>query len=123
MKKILIVLVMLLVSGSLMFSSKPTKADGTYEAIIDNNGATVKYRNSNEAIMKASSYNYPTQNLRACWVSLFVGSMPRYTNEETWKRNYNQVLDNMETYGLNCIIFHVRTHNNALYKSKLISVC
>lgn len=119
MKKILIVLVMLLVSGSLMFSSKPTKADGTYEAVIDNNGATVKYRNSNEAIMKASSYNYPTQNLRACWVSLFVGSMPRYTNEETWKRNYNQVLDNMETYGLNCIIFHVRTHNNALYKSKL----
>ena len=25
----------------------------------------------------------------------------------------------METYGLNCIIFHVRTHNNALYKSEL----
>ena len=25
----------------------------------------------------------------------------------------------MEEYGLNCIIFHVRTHNNALYKSEL----
>ena len=94
-------------------------ASEEYTAIVDNNGNKVTYRNTNEAIMRLSEYNYPTQNLRAAWVSHFISSMPKYTTEAKFKQDYKNVLDNMESYGLNCIIFHVRTHNNALYKSEL----
>ncbi len=88
-------------------------------AIKDDSGNTVTYRNTNDPIMRLKEYNYPTQNLRACWVSNFIGSLPSYSTEEKWKKDYTYVLDKMESYGLNCIIFHVRTHNNALYKSEL----
>ncbi len=88
-------------------------------AIKDDSGNTVTYRNTSEPIMRLKEYNYPTQNLRACWVSNFIGSLPSYSNAEKWKTDYTYVLDVMESYGLNCIIFHVRTHNNALYKSEL----
>lgn len=88
-------------------------------AIKDDNGNTVTYRNTSDPIMRLKEYNYPTQNLRACWVSNFIGSLPSYSTEEKWKTDYTYVLDKMESYGLNCIIFHVRTHNNALYKSEL----
>ena len=88
-------------------------------AIKDDNGNTVTYRNTSDSIMRLKEYNYPTQNLRACWVSNFIGSLPSYSTEEKWKKDYTYVLDKMESYGLNCIIFHVRTHNNALYKSEL----
>jgi uncharacterized lipoprotein YddW (UPF0748 family) len=94
-------------------------ASNEYTAIVDNNGNKVTYRNTNEAIMRLSEYNYPTQNLRAAWVSHFISSMPKYTTEAKFKQDYKNVLDNMESYGLNCVIFHVRTHNNALYKSEL----
>lgn len=94
-------------------------ASEEYTAIVDNDGNKVTYRNTNEAIMRLSEYNYPTQNLRAAWVSHFISSMPKYTTEAKFKQDYKNVLDNMESYGLNCIIFHVRTHNNALYKSEL----
>lgn len=88
-------------------------------AIKDDSGNTVTYRDTSDPIMRLKEYNYPTQNLRACWVSNFIGSLPSYSTEEKWKKDYTYVLDKMESYGLNCIIFHVRTHNNALYKSEL----
>ncbi len=96
-----------------------TDAASLYTEIVDDSGNVVKYRNSSEAIMRLTEYNYPNQELRACWVSNFISSLPSYTDEASWKTNFNKVLDRMEEYGLNCIIFHVRTHNNALYNSKL----
>ena len=93
-------------------------ATGEYTTITLDDGSTLKYRNSDEEVLRLSEYNYPTQELRAAWVSLFVGSMPSYTSEDKWKRDYNYVLDVMQEHGLNCIIFHVRTHNNAFYPSK-----
>ena len=94
-------------------------ATGELVEVTDDNGNVVYHRNSDEPVMRLKEYNYPTQNLRACWVSNFIGSLPSYSTEEKWKEDYTYVLDKMEEYGLNCIIFHVRTHNNALYKSEL----
>ena len=42
--------------------------------IKDNSGNVVTYRNSSEPIMRLSEYNYPTQSLRAAWVSNFISS-------------------------------------------------
>ena len=121
--KIFLCFVITLCSICMLVNSSSNKellgASSDYTAIVDNNGNKVTYRNTNEAIMRLSEYNYPTQNLRAAWVSHFISSMPKYTTEAKFKQDYKNVLDNMESYGLNCVIFHVRTHNNALYKSEL----
>ena len=67
----------------------------------------------------AATYQQQVQEYRAVWVSNFVGNMPRYTTEEQYKADFNAILDNMESWNMNAIVFHIRTHNNALYKSSL----
>ena len=69
--------------------------------------------------VEASSYQEKVQEYRAVWVSHFVGDIARYTSESQYKDNFNAILDNMEEWGFNAMVFHVRTHNNALYKSEL----
>ncbi len=69
--------------------------------------------------VEAATYQQKTQEYRAVWVSPFVGDIPRYTTEEKYKADFNQILDNMEKWGFNAMVFHVRTHNNALYKSSM----
>ena len=115
----LIICTVFIVTNSKVNKNVPVDAASNLVEVKDDNGNVVYHRNSSEPVMRLKEYNYPTQNLRACWVSNFVGSLPSYSNEEKWKADYTYVLDKMETYGLNCIIFHVRTHNNALYKSEL----
>ena len=66
-----------------------------------------------------STYRGRVQELRAVWVSHFAGDVHAYNDEESYKAEINGILDNMEQMGFNAMIFHVRTHNNALYKSEL----
>lgn len=67
----------------------------------------------------ASTYSYPTQQFRAAWVSHFAGDVASYQNETQYKNMMTTVLDNMQSWGMNAIIYHVRTHNNAMYDSDL----
>ena len=85
----------------------------------DHNGKEMTYRNSNEKIYQLAEYNYPTSQLRAVWVSAFVSDVPSYKSESQFKSALNDVLDNMEKMGLNAMVYHLRTHNNAMYKSEL----
>ena len=122
--KLFVCLTLVICASFVVANSKVNKnvsvdAASNLVEVTDDNGNVVYHRNSSEPVMRLKEYNYPTQNLRACWVSNFIGSLPSYSNAEKWKADYTYVLDKMEEYGLNCIIFHVRTHNNALYKSEL----
>ena len=85
----------------------------------DHNGNNMTYRNSSEKVYQLEEYNYPTSQLRAVWVSAFVSDVPRYQSETQFKTALNAVLDNMESMGMNAIVYHLRTHNNAMYKSEL----
>ena len=67
----------------------------------------------------ATTYEGKTQELRAVWVSHFAGDVHAYQDEASYKEEILGILNNMEVMGFNTIIFHVRTHNNALYKSEL----
>ena len=62
------------------------------------------------------------RELKAVWMSTFVGEAPYY-NENQFKNSMNDSLDMFQYYGINAVIFHVRTHNNAFYKSELNPVC
>ena len=82
-------------------------------------GITILCMNVAPKKVEAASYQEKVQEYRAVWVSHFVGDIPRYTSEEKYKADFNKILDNMEAWGFNAMVFHVRTHNNALYKSEL----
>src|SRR5690554_1478879 len=56
---------------------------------------------------------------RATWITHVVGSMPAYSSEAGFKNDVNAILNNMEANNLNVAIVHLRTHNNALYKSEI----
>ncbi len=58
------------------------------------------------------------RELKAVWVSSVVSDV-MLNGESTFKNSMNNVLDIMEYYGMNALIFHVRTHNNALYPSSI----
>ena len=87
--------------------------------VTNDDGSVVYYNKSKEPVMRATDYNFPLQSLRATWVSQFVGSIPLYSTEAAWKSDVKKMLDRVEEYGLNCIVYHVRTHNNACYKTDL----
>ena len=94
------------------------KAEGL-EVLKTHTGSDLTYRGSNEKVYKLSEYNYPTNQLRAVWVTVFASDISGYTSEAQFKQMMNNVLDDMDKMGMNAIVFHVRTHNNALYKSSL----
>lgn len=82
-------------------------------------GITILCMNVAPRKIEAATYQEKVQEYRAVWVSHFVGDIPAYTSEEKYKADFNKILDNMEAWGFNAMVFHVRTHNNALYKSEL----
>ena len=82
-------------------------------------GGYVTYRNSSTVVEIPDKYELNGTEFRGAWVSLFVSDMKSYTNEADWKKEVADVINVFKYYNLNAMIFHVRTHNNALYKSKL----
>ena len=61
------------------------------------------------------------QEFRGVWVSPWGGdqSLIEFNSQEDFKDKMTYILDTLKMYNMNTIIFHVRTHNDALYKSEL----
>ena len=60
--------------------------------------------------------------MRACWVSSFINSYKPSSNKSEMMRELLFVLDTMDSFNMNCVIFHIRTHNNAFYKTNLAPI-
>ena len=120
MKKfILMLLTLVFVCALFGVQENKTYAEDGLEVIKTHTGSDLTYRGTNEKVYRLSEYNYPTNQLRAAWVTVFAGDISGYTSETQFKEMMNNVLDDMDRMGMNAIVFHVRTHNNALYKSEL----
>ena len=85
-------------------------------------GKNITYRNSVIPVELPERYIEKEEELRACWVSSFTNSFEPSTNEEEMKKELTSVLDFMESYNMNCMIFHIRTHNNAFCKTELAPI-
>ena len=83
------------------------------------NGSAIKYRNTNTTVQIPSEYVQPEVQLRAAWVTSHAGNFTPSPDKATMKANLLEVLEIFEAYKLNCIIFHIRTLNNAFYKTDL----
>lgn len=85
-------------------------------------GNNVYYRNTSTAVQIPSEYVQPTEQLRATWVSSYASTFTPSPVEATMKANLTEVLDLLESYNMNCMIFHIRTLNNAYYQTKLAPI-
>ena len=114
-KKILFFVLLLLMIFNVGVASKAY----TLVDLGSTKGGSVTYRGSSTVVQIPDQYEAEKTDFRAAWVSLFVADMSSYSNESNWKKEVKSVIDVFKYYNLNTMIFHVRTHNNALYKSKL----
>jgi len=81
---------------------------------VDNSG-NVRYRGTTFDIQIPTEYLQKDREFRAAWVSYLIGSLPAYNNQTAFANSVNTILNVLEYYNINAIIFHVRTHHNISY--------
>ena len=74
------------------------------------------------AVEIPDEYVAKDEELRAAWVSSITNSFTPSSNQEVMKKSLTEVLDLLEYYNMYCMIFHIRTHNNAFYPTKLAPI-
>ena len=82
-------------------------------------GGYINYRNTSIQMEMPAEYIEPESNFRAVWVSNVVNDIGIYASESQYKSEMMRVFDTMEYYNMNAMIFHIRTHHDAMYKSNL----
>ncbi len=85
-------------------------------ALLIGAGVILFTRSEFNETVDVSASTSSDRELKAVWVTP-VASDVSLNGESTFKNSMNNVLDIMEYYGMNALIFHVRTHNNAFYSS------
>lgn len=111
-----IVLMIITVTGS-----STTAAEETL--FLTGSSTPVYYRNSTKPVTISATYNYRTQEFRALWVATVLNiDMPRQagadsTAIQTYKNEFLVILNQMESLGMNVLIFQVRPQNDAFYSS------
>ncbi len=85
-------------------------------------GTNVTYRNSSTAVEIPTDYVQPAAQLRAAWLSSYASTFKPSPDEATMKANLTAELDMLEKYNMNCMIFHIRTTNNAFYQTDLAPI-
>ena len=106
---------------SITITAKWRSDDIQFEDLVYN-GTTVKYRGSSTAVVIPTDYIQPAEQLRATWVSSYASTFSPSPIEANMKANLTEVLDLLESYNMNCMIFHIRTTNNAFYKTDLAPI-
>ena len=89
---------------------------------LTKDGKIITYRNSFVAVEIPDTYIAKEEELRAAWVSSITNSFTPSSNQDLMKKALIEVLDLLEYYNMNCMIFHIRTHNNAFYQTKLAPI-
>ena len=116
---LILLLTFMLVLPFVKINKEVVNANSNLQVMKNSSGVDMTYRNSSEKVYGLAEYDYPTAEYRAVWVSTFVSDIPSYTTEEKFKSDATKMLDNLVSMGMNAMVFHVRTHNNALYNSDL----
>ena len=79
----------------------------------------VTYRGTSTAVMIPTEYTQQTSDFRAVWVSPLVSDVGSYLNDDSFKNELTSVLNTIESYHMNAIVFHIRIMHDALYDSSL----
>lgn len=114
------IMMALLLISAIFISFAPRAYAVDYVPIPKSGGGNITYRGSGGVEVKMpSEYIAKDAEFRAVWVTNVTGDIPSFVTETQYKSAMTNVFDTMEYYNMNAIIFHVRTHHDALYNSKL----
>ena len=114
MKKFIFLLLLVLAFICSSFSVNASTHD-----LVLSNGKTVYYKNTDIAVQIPDTYEMQDQYFRGAWVTPLAGSIPSFSTEAKYKAEIQEMLDILEYYNCNAVIFHVRIMNDALYPSEL----
>lgn len=78
----------------------------------------VTYIGTNIQVTIPDTYTLPETSFRAVWVSAYTGDISGFSTEAQYKQEIIDVLDILDYYNINAMIFHVRARNDAFYESK-----
>ena len=117
MNKILKRTLMFVMISFLMLFIFPVDAAEVKIPKINGNGY-VTYLDSSEYLYINSEYIQKDTDFRAVWISPLVADIAYYNDKAQYQKEILDVLDKMEFYNLNVMVFHVRIMNDALYESK-----
>ena len=76
------------------------------------------YSQKHLKVTMPTEYVRRDEDFRGVWVSHIVNDISRYSSKEQMMSQLTAVLDNMESWNMNALIYHVRTHNDAYYPSE-----
>jgi len=95
-------------------------AESEYEYIVTSTGEYLTYRETDIKVQVPKTYEQRATEFRGIWVSPFASDFTGFTDSASaFKQRLLEILDDMERYNLNAIMFHLRTHNDALYDTDL----
>ena len=83
------------------------------------NGDTITYRNSSVNVTLPDALNDKLYGMRAAWVSAITGCVEKFKSESQYKASVTDMLDVLEYYNFNAVMFHIRIYNDAYYPSTL----
>ena len=95
------------------------KAEDDYETITNASGEVVKYFGSSVPVKIPKTYHERTEEFRGTWVSFYAGDVSTYSTDQNMRGQLLQILENLEYYNMNAVVFHIRTHNDALYDTDM----
>lgn len=119
MKKFIISLLSVILSFVFFTQLSVNSAVNLEKLKLTSGNGYVKYMNSSVEVQIPIQYTKQQSEFRGVWVSPLVGDISSYSTDEQQKNQLLSVLDMMESYGMNAIVFHVRIMNDALYQSDL----
>ncbi len=122
MKKIKAIIFTLLILLIALCTLINVNAESDEEALINGKGGTVYYYGTTDPVMIPKSYKEKTTEFRGTWVSFYAGDINSYQSKTQMMNQLNAILDTLEEYNMNTVVFHIRTHNNAYYDSELAPI-
>ncbi len=115
-----VLFVLTLICACFLTINLNVNASEEYEYITKTNGDYLTYRGTTLKVEVPKNYDQKSIEFRGVWVSPFAGDISGFTlTQEVFQNELLSVLDTMEQYNLNAIMFHLRTHNDALYNTNL----
>ena len=77
----------------------------------------ITINNKNVAIAENISDQNETE-FRAAWISYYTGDI-NYQGQQNYMNKIDTILDTLEYYNMNAMIFHIRANHDAWYNSKI----
>ena len=121
LKKIIIHinLLLIIIGVSILLNKVNVDASTDYDYITTTSGNLLTYRGTSIKV-EVPKYEQQSTEFRGVWVSPYAGDISGFKQtKEICQKELLAVLENMEKFNLNAIVFHIRTHNDAYYNTKL----